>query len=314
MIPYLRRNSSAPRSRTDATGLGIAFAVINGVFIVCNDVAIKLVTADVTLGQIIAVRGVVSVVAILVYVAAFGRLTDLRVVNFGGQAARAGLMVSATFLYFFGLRQMPIADLTTFTFIAPIVVAAASPFFLGEPVGWRRWTAIVVGFGGVIVMLRPSPDSFYWIALFPLASSMLGGMRDIVTRKINVTETSMAMLFYTMLFEAVAGAATIPFGWTSLDLGDIALLAGAGLLFALAQFLSIEAFRLAEAATISPFRYVSLIWAMIAGFVIWGHLPDGWTLAGGSIIVGSGLYIFHRQAVVARALRAARAQPTRRSE
>ena len=308
MPSYFRRNPAASRARRDAPSLGITFAVVNGFFIVLNDAAIKLVTAEVTLGQIMFVRALAAIVVILAYVALFGRAADLRVVNWGGQAARAALMTAATFLYFFGLRQMPLADITIFTFIAPIVVAALSPLMLNETVGWRRWAAIVVGFGGVIVMLRPSPEAFYWVALFPLASSTLGGLRDLVTRRITVTETSVAMMFYTMALEAVLGLATLPLGgfgplplgWAPLGLADTALLVGAGLLFALAQFLSIEAFRLAEAATVSPFRYVSLVWAVAVGYWLWGDLPDAWTLAGGTIIVGSGLYIFHRQALVAR--------------
>jgi len=300
MTPYFRRKAAASRSRIDAPGLGIAFAVINGFFIVLNDAAIKLVAANVGVGQIVFVRGAAAVVAILAYVGATASLADLRVVNWSGQALRTGLMVAATFLYFVALRQMPLADITIFTFIAPIVVAALSPFVVGERVGWRRWTAIAVGFGGVIVMLRPSPDAFYWIALLPLASSTLGGLRDLITRRITVTETSVAMLFYAMVGETALGLATLPFGWTALGASDVVLLAGAGLLFALAQFLSIEAFRFAEAATISPFRYVSLVWAVAAGYALWGELPDAWTVAGGSIIVGSGLYIFHRQTLRAR--------------
>ena len=294
-------SSNAHTARVDAPGLGIACLVGGSFFVLINDVAIKLSTDALPVGEIVFLRSGFAVLTLLAYVAVRGSWDQLRVINVRGQALRAVLMAVATLIYFSAIGEMPLADITTMTFISVIVVTALSPVMLGEHVGWRRWTATLIGFAGVVVMLRPSPTGLYWIAILPLLASTMGALRDLITRRINLTETSISMLFYTTLAEAVLGASTAPFvAWQPIALNELILLIAAGALFTIAQFLHIEAFRYAEASVVSPFRYTSLVWAVLLGYLIWGDLPDAWTITGATIIVGSGLYILHRETRLAR--------------
>tara|TARA_B100000686_G_scaffold319646_1_gene370571 strand:+ start:350 stop:1255 length:906 start_codon:yes stop_codon:yes gene_type:complete len=297
----MAQSNTTHTARVDAPGLGIACLVGGSFFVLINDVAIKWSTDAIPVGEIIFFRSGFAVLILLTYVAIRGSWHHLRVINVRGQALRAVLMAVATLIYFSAIGEMPLADITTMTFISVLVVTALSPWALGEHVGWRRWIAILVGFAGVVVMLRPGPTGLYWIALLPLLASTMGALRDLITRRINLTETSISMLFYTMLMETLLGAATAPFvPWVSIPWADLAPLIAAGALFALAQFLHIEAFRYAEASVVSPFRYSSLVWAVLFGYLIWGDLPDIWTITGGSIIIISGLYILHRETRLAR--------------
>ena len=212
-------------SRINAPGRAIAYALLSSFLLTSNDAVVKWISGDLAVGEIIFLRGAVSIVAILAYAARHGGFAALRVSNWRGQTVRGACMVGGTFLFVTALGRMPLADVITLVFIAPILIAAVSPFALGEPVGWRRWSAIVCGFVGVIVMLRPGAE-FYWAALLPLAAASLGATRDIVTRRINLTESSLAMLFYTTVMETLAGLATAPFGWQMPSVGTLAFAAG----------------------------------------------------------------------------------------
>ena len=299
--------SSPPSRRVDAPGLGIACLVGGSSFVLINDVAVKWSTDALPVGEIVFLRSGFAVLTLLAYVAVRGSWHQLRVYNVRGQVLRAALMSVATLIYFSAIGAMPLADITTMTFISVIVVTALSPWLLGEHVGWRRWTAVIGGFVGVVVLLRPTPTGLYWIALLPLGASTMGALRDLITRRINLTETSISMLFYTTLAEAVLGATTAPFvAWKPIAFETLVQLAVAGAMFTIAQFLHIEAFRYAEASVVSPFRYTSLVWAVLFGYVIWGDLPDAWTVTGATIIVGSGLYILRRETRLARERKAHR--------
>ena len=160
----------------------------------------------------------------------------------------------------------------------------------------HRWLAIIVGFAGAVILLRPSSAGIHWAILLPLGAALGSAARDVVTRRISITETSLAILFYTSLLELVGGLATAPFGgWTMPNLDLLGLLAMAAILFLTAQFLTIEALRNAQAAVIAPFRYALLMWGTLWGLVIWGDLPDAWTLIGAGVIIGSGLYMYYRE-------------------
>jgi len=160
-----------------------------------------------------------------------------------------------------------------------------------------------VGFAGVLVMLRPQAalsidgggDGLNWLALFPAGAALCGAFRDILTRRISHGEATGTTLFYSTLGVTLAGAAVTPFGWQTPGATDLALLSLAGLLLCSAHFLHIETFRFAEAALVAPFKYSSLLWAMAFGFLIWGDVPDRWTLLGAGLLIGSGIYIFHRE-------------------
>ena len=219
----------------------------------------------------------------------------LRVVNLREQLARACLMALATFLFVTSLSLMPLADAVAIAFAAPLFVTALAGPLLGEHIGWRRWTAVLVGFGGILVMFRPTGETLRLVFLLPLGVAFVSAFKDILTRRIAATESSVAILFVTTLVLAIMGLVTAVSGWSSITLFDLGLFAFGGFLLGGAQYLTIEAFRYAEAAVVSPFEYSAVLWAMLYGYLIWGDVPDRWIVSGSVFVIGSGLYILYRE-------------------
>ena len=274
---------------------GIACMVAGGVLLTLSDAIMKWLTGTYPVGQIIFLRGVFVSIPVGLLVQRFGGLSVLRVHNVRGQAARAGLTVVSAFLFFTGLSYLPLADTIAINFVGPLFITVLATPVLGERVGLRRWVAVSIGFAGVVLMLRPGAESIRWAALLPLGSALAGAGRDIITRRISVSESSTAMLTYTTLTVALAGLCTYPLGWVSFRAADVALLAVGGFVQGSAQYLMIEAFRSAEAAMVAPLKYLSLVWAVVIGFLVWGDLPDTWVAAGSVLVIGSGLFIWYRE-------------------
>lgn len=273
--------------------------VIGGALLTLNDAVVKLLTAGYPIGEILFVRGLFVFIPIALIAWRMGGARSLAIRRLGAQGARAGLTVVSTFFYLIALSVMPIADVVAIAFAGPLFLTALVVPLLGEPVGWRRWTAVIVGFAGVLVMFRPGGEALRWVAMLPLAGAFLGAIRDIITRRITATvalaETSVAILCFTTIAVILAGLTTLAMGWRLPEPGDLALLAVSGLLLGAAQYLMIEAFRLAQAGLVAPFRYANVIWAVLFGFLMWGELPGPWVVIGSALVIGSGLYIFHRE-------------------
>ncbi|MBT6119665.1 MAG: DMT family transporter, partial [Rhodospirillaceae bacterium] len=206
-----------------------------------------------------------------------------------------------TALFVTGLNVMPFADAVAMTLAGPLFLTALAVPILGEPVGWRRWTAVGIGFIGVLIMVRPGGEAMRLVAIFPLAAALAGAVRDLITRRMSRSESSLAMLFWTTAIVTMGGLTTLPFGWVPPRIDDLGLLIATGFMLASAHYLFIEAFRLAQAAVIAPFKYTNLVWAVIIGLIVWGDLPDAWVFTGAALVVASGLYILHREAVRRRA-------------
>ena len=190
---------------------------------------------------------------------------------------------------------MPLADAIAITFAGPLFVTALAPIFLHEQVGWRRWGAVLTGFAGVIVMVRPSGASaLQWVALLPLGVALCGAIRDITTRHMHGTETTAGIMFYSTGGVIVVGFATAPFAWEPISAIQYGMFAINGLVLGGAYFFLVEALRLAEASLVTPYKYATLIWAILIGIAVWGDLPDLQMLGGAVLVVASGLYILHR--------------------
>ena len=274
---------------------GIACMVAGFALLTLNDAVLKWLTASYPTGQIVFMRSIFVMILVWLIALRFGGLRTLRVVNLRGQLVRAVTMTVATLLFVTSLRLMPLADAVAIAFSAPLFVTALAGPLLGEHVGWRRWVAVLVGFGGVLVMFRPTGETVRLVALLPLCVAFASAFKDIVTRHITATESSVAILFITTLALGAAGLVTLVFGWRAITLFDLGLFALGGFLLGSAQYLTIEAFRYAEAAVVSPFEYSAVLWAMLYGFLIWGDVPDRWIIAGSVLVIGSGLYILHRE-------------------
>jgi drug/metabolite transporter (DMT)-like permease len=192
---------------------------------------------------------------------------------------------------------MKLVDAIAITFAAPIFISALSVLLLKEPVGLHRWGAIGVGFCGVLIILRPGLGVFQWVALVVLGSVLAYALLMITTRAFKSTESTASLMLYPQLGMSFTGIFYAPLFWVTPSLGDLGLFALAGLFGSVGVMCLTHAFRLAPVAVVSPFEYSALIWATLLGFLLWGELPDSYTLAGAGIVISSGLYIIYRETI-----------------
>lgn len=279
---------------------GIVCMVAGGALITLSDAIMKVFAGRLPPGEILFIRNSFTLLVIALVALKIGSLLLLRPKNIRGQAARAAFLVGSAFLFVTGIEHTPLANAIAITFTGPLIVTALAVPMLGEQVGWRRWLAVAVGFVGVVVVIRPGTDAFTWGSVLILLGSAGGAMRDIITRRLCATETSLSILLISSAALALAGLATAPFGWKPVSLSDVGLLAVSGVLVASSHYLMIESFRLAEAAVVVPFKYANVVWAVLFGYLFWQHIPDKWTFVGVAILVASGLYILERESRLRR--------------
>jgi len=294
-------SSVNPLSSSAAPVRGILYMLVGSALLTVNDSVLKWLAGSYPVGQLMCLRGLFVYLPIAFLVWRSGGFRTLRVNRFKAQGVRAGLVVTGTFLFVSGLFYLPIADAIAISFAGPLFVTALAPWLLGERVGWRRWTAVVIGFAGVLIITRPTGASVQWAALFPLCASFTSALRDILTRRLAFQDSSVATLAITTTTVVLASLSTSVFtDWQPVRLNDIALFMVGGILVGSAHYALIETFRYAEAALVTPFKYSSIIWAIGLGYLVWGELPDDWTMVGVAVLVGSGLYILKRETALRR--------------
>ncbi len=270
---------------------GIAAAIGGIALLTANDAVSKFLTQSYPVGQVICLRQAATLLVIVPYVMLVTGWGALRVASWPGQLTRGVLFVAGATFMVLGLSLLPLATVITIMFASPSFIAAFSMPLLAERVSLSRWIAILAGFVGVLIVVRPGGTTFEWALLIPVAGSLTNALRDIMTRRLSRRETSIAILFWSAVIVTVISAVTAPFGWRPVSATAAAWFLAAGILNTGAHFMLIEAFRLGEAALIAPVRYTALIWATLLGYLIWNQLPDVWVLLGAAVIVGSGLYM-----------------------
>lgn len=280
---------------------GIVLMVV-GIFVVSvMDALIKWLTATFPSIQIVMLRCLFGLLPLLLIVSLQGGISALRTSRPGLQLLRAAFGAGAMVGFFYALSVLGLAETVTLAFSSPLFVTLLSVPVLGERVGIRRLSAVIVGFVGVIIVVRPGSEIFTLNALIPILSSFCFAMTMLLARKMSATETSVSMTFYTTLAGLVVGTVGTlwmtgtPSGWHAPALGDWALFLILGLLGGVGQFLVTSSFRHAEAVVIAPFEYTALLWAALFGIAIWGEVPDLPTIAGGLIVIGAGIYIGYRE-------------------
>ena len=271
--------------------------IIGGVFLTTHNAGLKWLTHGYPVGEIMTLRALFAFIPIFFIAWRAGGRNSLRIRNFHAQAARALCFAGAAFLWVLGLRYLPLTDAMSITFTAPIVITALAPFVLGENVGWRRWAAVLAGFCGVLLMIKPSGEGLRLAIFLPLAAVAGAVGRDLITRRIASTESSVATLAFTTGIIGATGLVTVPFGWVMPSTTDWLIFAGAGILYGTAHFFYIDALRLGEAVLVIPFKYSNILWAAFFGFLIWGDTPDASVIGGTALVIASGLYIAHRELV-----------------
>ena len=276
--------------------LGVFFICFGGLLLTINDGIMKSMTGALPVGELMSVRGLIAAAVVMAFILRSGWSRHMHFALPKLHVYRAGVMIGSTFMFVTGLSLLPLADAIALTFVGPIFLTTLAPYFLGERVGPWRWAAVLVGFVGMIIMLRPTGAGLHWAALLPLGAALAGAFRDILTRRIAMTDSSLGILMVTTAAVGLAGFITLPFGGWRLPSGtELGLLSLSSVLLVGAHYAWIEAFRYAEATLISPFKYIALIWAMLIGWLWWADVPDIATLMGAALIVVAGLFIFWRE-------------------
>jgi drug/metabolite transporter (DMT)-like permease len=213
----------------------------------------------------------------------------------GLQLLRSCFLFGATFFFFAALARLAFAEATAIFEIAPLFITVLSVVALGERVGPRRWLGVVAGLVGALVIIRPGAAVFSSAALLPVAAAACYAGYSIATRFVGRDESPYTSLLYTTLVGTVVASAVVPFHWTPPAPVDGVVLATFGLIGMGGQLALILALRHAPASLIAPFGYFGLAFNTLWGFAIFGEVPDAYTVAGGTIIVGAGLYVWHRE-------------------
>lgn len=274
---------------------GILFIIVsNGIFGL-TDALSKVLTGAYPPGEILFLRAVFVFVSILVMVQARGGWGKLKIVDWRRQLIRGGLMSIGSYVFIIALKHMPLADLIAMMFLSPIVLTALAPYFLGERVGWRRWTAVGIGFLGAMLIVRPSGDVPLWPILLAATIPLTLSARDILTRHMSKTESAEGMMIVATLCVMTGGALSLPFAWVTPSWEGMGLFALTGTLQGVAQFFLVYAFIYGEAVVVAPFRYFLLLWATLYGWLFFDALPRLETVAGAAIVSAAGLYIFYRE-------------------
>jgi len=288
--------SSPPEGDNAANRLGILFMVVSLACFVINDALIKALGSDIPLWQTIFVRGVFS----SIWIAIALRLTSVSVqprAHFRPPVIIRGMIdCLATFTYLLSLLHMPLGDAIAINMASPLMVTTLAVLVLRERVDGLRWVAILVGFGGVLLLVQPSGDGLNVYALLCLFATLMHSIRDLVTRRIAHGVPSLVITLATALtITVVSGAFCLNASWHPLDLRAILLLAAASLFLTGGYFFVIRSTRIGELSVVAPFRYSGLPIALVIGWVVWGDLPNltGWT--GIALLIGAGLYLLHRE-------------------
>ncbi len=284
---------SATGASTQLKGI-LCMLVSNAVFGL-TDALSKVLTSSYPPGEIIFFRTVFVCVTIAIMVQWQGGWGKVRIVDWRRQLARGCILAGSTYLFITALKYVPLADLTAMMFLSPIVLTAMAPYFLGESVGWRRWTAVAIGFCGALLIVRPSGDVPLWPMLLTATFPLTMSIRDILTRHLGKTDSANGMMIVSTLCVMAGGLASLPFGWEMPTWRGMGLFALTGTLQGAAQFFLVYAFVYGEAVVIAPFRYFLLLWATLYGWLFFDALPRLETVAGASIVCAAGLFIFYRE-------------------
>jgi drug/metabolite transporter (DMT)-like permease len=267
-----------------------------------NDTFIKSVAGDVPLFQAVLIRGTMTTILILGLVLHQGahRISIARR-DLGIIALRLVGEVGATVFFLIALFNMPIANATAILQSLPLAITLAGAVFFGEKVGPRRYVAIMVGFLGVMLIVRPGTEGFNIYSLYTLAAVGFVVLRDVTTRRLSKSVPSLIVALAAAVAVTLLGAGMTLLGeWQPVSGRSFALLAGASVFIVAGYLFSIMVMRVGEISFIAPFRYTALIWAIVLGILVFKDFPDGWMLTGSAIVIGMGFYTFYRERVLAR--------------
>ncbi|OLP49933.1 DMT family transporter [Allorhizobium taibaishanense] len=260
-----------------------------------NDAMAKALVAHYGLGQVVVVRSMAALLILLPFLVRGGLAPVLSVERPWMQLARVVCSTVEIIAFYYAVSYLPLADVMTYWLAAPIYVAAAAPFLLGETIGWRRITAIVIGFAGVIVTLEPSRAMFSAPALISIIGSAAFAFMMLSGRSLRATPDKLLVLFQAAA-ALLGGLFFAPFDWVPIaSATDLVMLGLLGIVAMAAHMLVNRALKISDAAAVAPLQYTLLLWAVLFGWLFFGDLPRTSMVIGAALIIGSGLFIFFRE-------------------
>jgi drug/metabolite transporter (DMT)-like permease len=290
---------SSPARSDNLRGIAAMLAAMGSLIV--NDCFLKIAAHELPTGEAIFLRGLFATLLCIAFLAATGGLGALRLAAGPWVQVRAGADVVATILYLHALMRMPIADATALLQFTPLAITAGAALFLGARVGWRRWLATAMGLVGVLIIVRPGGSGFNAYALLALSAILFVTVRDLVTRRVGAAVPTMVIAATSSAAVTMGSALLAPFEswvWPSISAVLLLFLAGVGLLGG--NYWIVVAMRTGEIAAVAPFRYSVILWAIAAGLVVWGEVPDLPTWIGIAVVTGAGVYTILRENRLAR--------------
>ncbi|OCP24466.1 MULTISPECIES: DMT family transporter [unclassified Ensifer] len=284
---------------------GILLKVLSVVIFVCMSTLIKAAGSEIATGQITFYRSAFAMVPILGYLALRGQMRDaFKTKDLGGHIARGFVGILAMSFGFYGLVHLPLPEAIAIGYAMPLIAVAFAAIFLGETVRLYRWSAVVIGLVGVMIITWPRLTLFREGGLGSsealgaaavLLSAALGAIAMVLVRKLVKAERTHTIVLYFSLSASVFSLATLPFGWPSISREAFLLLMVAGFCGGVAQILLTESYRHADMSTIAPFEYTSIVLGLIIGYFLFDDVPTGTMLIGTAIVVGAGIFIIFRE-------------------
>lgn len=271
-----------------------------------GDASMKLVATRLPTGEAVFLRCLLSLVMVTVAAAMTGALATLHRAFVPLMGWRALGDAGSALFFQAALASLAFADIVGILQLTPMSLTAASAIFLGAAVGWRRWSAVAVGLVGALLVIKPGSSAFNAWAVVAVLSVAAGTLRDLCTRSLDRSISPLVIMMLSQAAVALGALAGVVFEtWVApapLQLGEIAVAATCVLL---GHLLIIHSLRVGDIAAVAPFRYAGILWAILLGFVIWGELPDALSVLGIALLIGAGLYTFHRERLALRAVKAA---------
>ncbi|WP_108258536.1 DMT family transporter [Mangrovicoccus ximenensis] len=260
-----------------------------------NDAIAKLLAESYHPMQILFLRNLMALPVALAVAVRMGGPGALRSARPAAHLLRGVLWIGAAFLFFSSLRLMPLAEATALVFVAPLFITAISALFLGEQVGWRRWLAVLAGFLGVLVAIRPGAETFSAASLLPVATALLYALLMVSARWVDRGESVWTLLLYLTGAGALISALAVPFFWVPLRAGDLWLCAAISVFGTAGMTMITQAFRLAPAVVVAPLDYTALVWATLLGWAVWREIPEPAVFLGAAVIIASGGFTIWRE-------------------
>ena len=308
-LPEKKSVARTAPARADRPFRGIALILLSTVFLGTSDATSKYLSSTLPSIEIAWIRFLVFVLIMVPAMLPGTPLYALHSRRPGLQLMRAMALLASSLLFISGLRFLPIAEASATSFVSPLFVTALSIFLLGENVGLRRWVATAVGLIGVLIILRPGSSAFHPAAFFPIVSAFAWACTLIMTRMMSGRERAVT----TMTWSSIAGlcilSALVPLVWVAPSWHDVLFGILIGVASTAGQWIVVLAFCYADASVLAPFSYTQLLWVSLLGFLIFGEVPDVWTVTGAAIIVASGLYTAHREHIRRSQLLALQVEP-----